>query len=257
MLLQWPEFPYKPEEQVLGMLFDGGMLTRDQLQILSGFTESKVIYCVRRIRKRWTETPMIKDHFLPGRSKGKMYSLTIDGARYVYEMMGIEHCVRRVPEGQLLHYFGINSILVRAVQRFGRDHVTWLSSREVTEELALARRLYGPEEQQKGRMVRPDAAIEIHGGHKAWVEYDNATESTAKLEAKFRGYVNLYKDIGKYMRPILWVVPNEARQNYLQRLYRGLKKQLSWPDEVEHIFFVEGQEQEWLADKNAGAEQRV
>ncbi len=257
MLLKWPELPFKPEEQVLGMIFDGGMLTRNQLQILSGFTESKVIYCLRRIRKKWLETPMIKEHFLPGRSKGKMYSLTIEGARYVYDMIGIEHRVKYVPEGQLLHYFGINSILVRSVQRFGREAVTWLSSREVTEELALARRLYGPEEQQKGRPIRPDAAIAIDEGRKAWIEFDNATESTAKLEAKFRSYVNLYKEIGNYMRPILWVAPTEERKNYLHHLYHGFKDKFSWPDEVQHIFFVEDQEQAWLAGENAGVEQRV
>ena len=108
-------------------------------------------------------------------------------------MMELEKKARAVSEGQLLHYLGINNVAVRAVQQFGRDNVTWLSSREITEELYLSRRLYAPDgDEQKGRMIRPDAAIAVKGGRSAWIEYDNATESTAKLERKFSGYANLH-----------------------------------------------------------------
>ncbi|CAM3900256.1 replication-relaxation family protein [Alicyclobacillus pomorum] len=249
MILKWPELPFKPEEQVLGMLFDGGMLTREQIKILTGWTDTKVAYCFRRIYKKagTEEEPMIRHRFLPGpRFRFMVYSLTVTGVRYVYDMLGIEHRVRVAPEGQLAHYMGINNIAVRTVQRYGRQNVTWLSSREITEEIALSRRLYGNGESEKSRVVRPDAAVGVNGGRSAWIEYDNATESTAKLEGKFRAYANLHKELGKHMKPVVWVTPTEARKNFLQRVYIALRKQIALPDDMQHLFFTEGEEQDWL-----------
>jgi hypothetical protein len=253
MLLKWPEFPFKPEEQVLGMLFDGGMLTRQQIKILTGWTDTKIAYCFRRIYKKTgpQEEPMIRYQFLPGsRFRCNVYSLTMTGVRYVHDMMELEQRVRTVSEGQLFHYLGINNVAVRAVQQFGRDNVTWLSSREITEELYLSRRLYASGADQNGRLIRPDAAIAIKGGRSAWIEYDNATESTAKLEGKFRAYVNLYRELGKHTKPVLWIAPTEERRTFLQRVYMALKKQMQWPDQPLQLFFVEGEEQEWIGNKN-------
>jgi hypothetical protein len=254
MLLRWPELPFRPEEQVLGMLFDGGMLTREQIKILAGWTDAKIKYCFRRIyeKKGPEEEPMIQYQFLPGpRFRSRVYSLTMTGVRYVHEMMELEAKLRTVSEGQLFHYLGINNVVIRAVQRFGRDNVTWLSSREVTEELYLSRRLYSVENDPKGRLIRPDAAIAVQGGRSAWIEYDNATESTAKLEGKFRAYVNLYRELGKFTKPVLWIAPTQERRTFLQRVYMALKKQLQWPDEPLQLFFVEGEEQDWIGNKNS------
>lgn len=259
MLLKWPELPFKTEEQLLGILFDGGMLTREQIKIFTGWTDAKIKYCFRRIYAKAgpDEEPMIKYQFLPWpRFRTRVYSLTIPGVRYVHDMMELEYKLRTVSEGQLFHYLGINNVAVRAVQQFGRDNVTWLSSREVSEELYLSRRLYSQEKDRKDRMIRPDAAIAVKGGRSAWIEYDNATESTAKLEGKFRAYVNLYRELGKYTKPVLWIAPTEERRTFLQRVYMALKKQLQWPDEPLQLFFVEGEEQEWIGNKNSAREVR-
>ena len=44
------------------------------------------------------------------------------------------------------------------------------------------------------------------------------------------------------MKPVLWVAPTEARKNFLKRVYMALKKQVALPDDMEHVFFSEGEE---------------
>jgi Replication-relaxation len=239
---------FRSEEQLLGMLYDGGMLTQQQLQVISGFSESKIQYCLKRIRKN--ESALVHTTPLPSwYGNRKAYSLTRDGIRYVYDMMGIEKRIRTAPEQQLAHYIGTNDVLVRAVERFGRKDVTWLCTREASEELKLIRKMHGANV-FRGEGIRPDASITVTKGDvevSAWVEFDNSTESTAALESKFQAYVTLAGEIGQNVLPILWVTTSERRRDYMSRLYEALKMTRSWGELPKQYFFVEGQETDWLA----------
>ncbi|QQE79726.1 replication-relaxation family protein [Alicyclobacillus sp. SO9] len=247
MILHWPSTHFKPEEQLLGILFDGGIMTREQIAGVSDFSLRKVRYCRDRARRLSGERPTQRFIVAGGRKNGVAYALTRSGMRYVYEMLGYENQrIQVVPEGQVVHYLGINNILLRAVEVFGREDIEWLSTRELAEELELRRRLQGKKDIYRGRAIRPDASIRIGTQDPVWVEYDNNTESTAKLERKFTAYWHLRQELGTNMRTVLWVTATERRRNYLERVYQAIAKIHGWDNSMQHQFFIEGDDTQWL-----------
>ncbi|QQE79566.1 replication-relaxation family protein [Alicyclobacillus sp. SO9] len=249
MILEWSSTlatQFKPEEQLLGILFDGGIMTREQIMVVSKFSLRKIRRCRERAHRLTSDVP-IQKIVLVGGKQGVAYALSMVGVRYVYEMLGYEnHRVQTAPEGQLSHYIGTNNVLVRAVEAFGRENIEWLSTRELAEDIELQRRLGNRSSIYRGRPIRPDASIRIRKSDPVWIEYDNNTESPAKLEQKFLAYWQLSQERGKKMRTVLWVTGSERRKDYLERVFKAMTRVHGWGDGMQHLFFVEGQDTKWL-----------
>lgn len=254
MILEWTSIlatQFKPEEQLLGILFDGGIMTQEQIMAVSGWNLSKLKNRLHKVRKRFEE-PIILNCWLIGSRHRTAYALTKAGMRYVYEMLGYEHQrVQTAPEGQLKHYVGTNNVLVRAVKVFGKENIEWLSTRELAEDLELQRRLENRNSIYRGRPIRPDASIRIRKNDPVWIEYDNNTESPAKLEQKFSAYWQLSKERGEKMRTVLWVTASERRKDYLERVFKAMTRVHGWDEGMQHLFFVEGDDIKWLVGKDS------
>jgi hypothetical protein len=253
MLTEWTDTWFKTEEQILGMLFDGGMLTRIQIQELMKISPKSLTYFLGKIRSRGGP-PLIRKLLLPVNYAHSphtvTYALSKEGTRYVHEMLGLENTrVQVTPEGQMLHYIGLNDIAVRVVKEFCRENVKWLSTREAAEDLALWRR--GRLGRFVNQDIRPDATLIIRRPiQKFLIEFDNGTESTAKLESKFRAYRNLYTETQvselDNLPPILWITRNEDRCDYMTRVWEAMLSIDSKSPYPKMIFLVAGNEIRWL-----------
>lgn len=265
MLVGWPNTPFNPEEQLLGLLYDGGMLTREQMQILMGMSYESFRYYIRKIDRIGTR-PLLRRIPL-SRSYAQAphtlaYCLSREGVRYVNGMLGIETFrIRVVPDGQMMHYIGLNDIAVRVLKKFGREGIKWLSTRESEENLTLWYN-HRTGKVMKNNLTRPDATfIAAETNKKVFIKLDNDMDETAKLVEKFQAYYDLGEDTwieNDTNKPLtLWVARTDTRLDYLQRLWSSLLNTNRHGHALGIIHFLKyGKEDTWLRSY-CGLERKV
>lgn len=246
MLFKWIDHPsFSRDEQTMAILYELGMASKQQLVAITGWTPLNIQWYFQKIRSRGN-TKEEKDEWLRAyripNSREMVYALGKKGIRYVQDMMEERQHVREAPEAQIMHFLGLNDILIRVMEKVPREDLVWLSSAEATDLLLRIWEQRG-EERDKRHLIRPDARLGIRD-RRHWVEYDNDTEGARKLERKFHGYVHLNDPT-----PVVWVAPNEKRRDYLQTLWKNTVRTF-YSDSDQPVpemhFFVAGEETSFL-----------
>ncbi|MFD0591046.1 replication-relaxation family protein [Paenibacillus sp. GCM10027627] len=260
MIFQWVDHPnLRREDQLLCLLFDLGMATKEQLLKITKWGFRSLDYAfvmVRKLEKEiGGETILIRARYLPRlptKIKTAIYSLTADGIRYVQTIMELQGGkVKEAPAGQLVHYSGINNILCRSIEEFGV--VSWQSSYEIADLMIMRWSETIGEGLDRRNVIRPDGGMRVGTESNyvdLYVEFDNDTEGPKQIETKFKRYVDLYKNL-RLTRPIVWVTISDKRKQYLERNWDALKS-VSYKNHVqlpEMVFFVEGDEIDWIKKK--------
>jgi len=255
MLFHWIGHPsFGADEQLMAVLYDMGIATKRQLLIVTGWTENQLKWYLQRIRKRETEEQKYLNSYplrfkYMGDTRG--YSLNKAGIRYVREMMQSDNMyVKEAPVAQIRHYLGINEILIRLIEAgVQREDIVWLSTAEATDYLSRLLEAHG-EKIDRRRLIRPDARAVINKTA-FWIEFDNSTERTRKLEGKFHEYVQALTLV-RNQDPVVWVAVNRNRKEYLANQWEAVKK-VNYEGRVdipEMYFFVEGEELSFLESRS-------
>jgi len=247
MIFRWIDHPsFRREEQLMAILYEMGIANKRQLMAVTGWTLPNVEWVIHKIRSRGA-TKEEKNEWLRSfpitTTREMAYALGKKGIRYVQDMMEERQHVREAPEAQIMHFLGINDILVRLLEKVPKEDLVWLSSAEATDLLLRTWERRG-EERDKRHLIRPDARLGIRD-RRYWIEYDNDTEGARKLERKFHGYVHLNDST-----PVIWVAPSEERRDYLQKLWQNIVR-LFYSDHPvpEMHFFVAGEETAFLTEE--------
>jgi len=223
-------------DRLILVLFDLGIATQEQIQEVSGWTRNQVKGAIQRVRKWEGEPDEWIRSWKPHGDRPKVYSLGERGVEYARALRGEFAEARKRPlQGHVYHFVGLNGILVRLVKAFGRDKVQWLSGKEAAS--LLYHRLDGQQ-----LPLRPDAMLGIDG--EWWlVEYDCGTETSIRLEEKFRRYLRLAEMAEIQM---LFVTVSERRRALAERVFETLSSQIPVPKDFDITFLVEGEECEFF-----------
>lgn len=242
MIFRWLDHPsFHRDEQLIAILYDLGMASMRQLKVITGWSPNFLKLQLKRIRKR-ARTPEEKDLWLksypiPGTRRNVAYALGRLGLEYAQDMAMETHRAREAPQAQVIHFLGINDILVRLLEQgVSRERIVWLSSTEATD--ALLRRWERKRNQQLDRrdLIRPDARLILDNKHRFWIEYDNNMEGTRILERKFHAYVKTLIPIGE-ISPVVWVAATEKRKEYLERQWRYFVELFYKDNEIPQMYF--------------------
>jgi hypothetical protein len=234
LILQWRESDFPPEQQLLGVVFDAGVILRQDVQFILGWSERKLRRYVSRLRSFRPE-PLLRTVY--DTSKRCAYLLTEAGIRYAHQMLGIDAKVVTM-HAQMNHALGLNAILVRYLRSHGFEGVRWFNTREASDELWFLRKLVSGEVDAKLRRtaIRPDAALRTAHGF-WWVEYDNATENSRQILRKYQMYMENLAPLDVSFRRVVWVTKHEARLRFLETIWQGVDAR-----DVRMEFYVESQE---------------
>lgn len=255
MIFRWVDHEnYLRSEQLMAIVFDLGMASFQQLQIITGWSPIMIKKSLHQIRKRGGKSSEDKEQWIKKyplavrrSSDSFVYTLGKLGINYVHEMMEEKQRIREAPRSQAKHYYGINQILVRLIKSgSSRANITWLSTVEATDVLY---RLWQRKnlEVKRRDLIRPDARLLLEDGKKYWIEFDNNTEGPRQLERKFHNYVQTLQPIGE-TSPVIWVTPTKDRCNYLEGIWGQVRKNFYQTQAVPVMyFFTVGEETGFLA----------
>ncbi|MCL6547892.1 MAG: replication-relaxation family protein [Alicyclobacillus sp.] len=235
MILQWRDSDFSPEQQLLGVVFDAGVILRRDVMFLLGWNDRKLRWSLERIRKCSSEA-FLKGFYDRQRQYG--YLLTEAGVRYVHQMIGLDAKVVTM-EAQKNHALGLNAILMRYLRKHGSDDVRWFNTREAADELWFLRKLSTGETDAdlRATAIRPDAVLRTPNGF-WWIEYDNATENSRQIWRKYQMYVANLAPLDESFRHVIWVTKNEPRRRFLETVWGRVEA-----THVHMYFFVEGTEE--------------
>lgn len=250
MVFRWLNHPkLGGDEQLIAMLYDLGMATKEQLLVITGWSSRTLQWRLEQIRKRGQTREerdlWLKSYPIPGAWRTKAYSLGKLGIQYAQEMRFEQNRSKAPPQSQVAHYIGTNNVLVRLLQAgVSREQVQWLSSVEATEYLVSLWDWAGKELNRR-RAIRPDARL-ILNEQRYWIEYDNDTEGPRKIERKFHDYVNTLVPV-RENSPVLWIAPNDQRKRYLEANWKALRRNFYRESTIPNMLFLtEGEETEYL-----------
>lgn len=234
MILQWRESDFSPAQQLLGVVFDAGVILRADLMFVLDWTVAKLERHVTRLKNAQPE-PLLRGVWI--RRNTYAYLLTEAGIRYVHQMIGMEGKPVTI-EAQVNHALGLNAILMRYLRQRGFDGVRWFSTREATDELWFLRKLTSGqlETDLRSTAIRPDAAIRTVDGF-WWVEYDNATENSRQIWRKYQMYAANLDPLDDSFQRVVWVTKDESRRRWLETIWRRIDG-----GRIRMDFFVEGLE---------------
>lgn len=233
--------------QVMNIIYDLKMVTKRQLLAITGLEEQNLNRIFKLIRQKPSETSIDWLQTAGIRHKNTepcrfVYTLGKKAIQYVQQQRKQDVRVREAPSAQMFHFVGLNSILQRAIEAYGRDNIAWYSEGEQADLLYLRLKSKEHGESERRSIIRPDARIRI--GDKEWmVEYDNDTEGPKQLEIKFHRYVELYERL-ELNTPILWVTTSQKRKEYLKKNWDATM-QVTYPHHPNKpisIFALEGEE---------------
>lgn len=235
MILSWRDSNYTPQEQMIGTVYDAGVLLRDDLLLLLGWSHTKLSRHMRQFRKEFGE-----EAFQRFRNPNSQYGYYLSdfAQKWVTDFLQLP----RKPEfagAQKSHTLGINGILLRHLARHGRDGVSWYSTQEASDELLYLRKatINASDTDLRGSAIRPDAAIKTQESGFAWVEFDNATEGSRVLLKKFQMYEVNLADLHESLRRVVWVTTSEARCKRLKQIQEGVDDAVTRTE-----FYVQGDE---------------
>lgn len=248
MIFRWLDHPsFHRDEQLIAILYDLGMASKRQLQVITGWRSNFLKLQLKRVRKR-AQTLEEKDLWLksypiPGLTRDVAYSLGRLGLEYAQEMALQIHRVREAPQAQIAHYIGINDILVRLLDSgVSKDRIAWLSSTEATD--VLLRRWERERDKKLDRrdLIRPDARLILDETRRFWIEYDNNTEGPRQLERKFHAYVKTLMPIGE-TSPVVWVASTKSRRDYLSANWEAFVDLFYRNTQIPQMyFFISGED---------------
>ena len=259
MLFRWiGHSEFRKHEQLIGVMYDAGISTLDQLSVLTGWTHGVVKNLIARIRHMkaegddkdsWIKVMIIKQATTDksATKRATAYTLGLRGMAYVHAMMRDDMKYRESPEGQAMHFIGTNEILVRLLKSgMDRQRLKWLTSTEATDVLVM----YFEEikkELERRTFIRPDAYLSI-GEKWFWIEYDNDTERTRKLERKFHNYVQTLIPVPNASPdPVVWVCPTTQRRDYLQDQWQMVVELFYQSRKIPHMhFFTNGEDTDFF-----------
>jgi hypothetical protein len=235
LILQWRDSDFTPEQQLLGVVFDAGVILRQDVMFLLGWSERKLRWHLEQLRKKHSE-PLLRGFCDNARRYG--YLLTERGVRYVHQMLGLNAKVVTM-EAQMNHALGLNAVLMRYLRSHGFEGVRWFNTREAADELWFLRKLATGETDADLRSVaiRPDAALRTPDGF-WWVEYDNATENSRQISRKYQMYVVNLSVLDESFRQVVWITKDEGRCRFLETIWNQVGE-----DGVVMTFATEGKEQ--------------
>lgn len=260
MIFNWINHPsFRRDEQLLAVLYELGIATRRQLAIVSGWSEQKIEWSFKRIRK-WGRDKEEKDEWLRcyrlslAQNRIGAYTLGRRGLQYVANMMGDDKPRRRpLGKGQIAHSLGVNEILCRLLLAgVPRENISWLSTLESVDFLAYVYEARGLPFDARAS-IRPDARLIIEG-KPFWLEFDNSTEGPRKLERKFHEYIEtLYHEKTGWLdsASVVWVTIDESRRTYLEKLWFATRIRFPenrWP---QMRFFTAGDEVDFLLSRDS------
>ncbi len=236
MLLSWRESDYTPHEQMVGSVYDAGVILHDDLIALLGWSADKLVRHQRQFRKEYGELPMVR--FRDSQSRVGYY-LSDFGQKWVRDFLELPNKLE-FSGAQKSHALGINAILFRYLQKHGRAGVSWYSTQEAADELLFLRKvtLDSSDTDLRGSVIRPDAAIKTPESNWAWIEFDNATEGSRVLLKKFQMYVVNLADLHESLRRVVWVTTNETRCRRMKQIWNDLQD-----TSAQMEFYVQGEEE--------------
>jgi hypothetical protein len=278
----------KRKEKLILMLYDLGIATKEQIEELTGWTThgvENVIKAVRNLadpgedRRDW-----IRPVYMPkeGKTVPCAYKLGSKGIGYAEKLLNMESTNKKEASSpQVVHFVYLNEILIRFVRSFKeyqlKGDISWYSSSETFALIAeyWKRHVYPRSEvkeneedikimnQWKDRrktLSRPDALL-VLDNKRFYIEFDNDTENSRKIEQKFHRYIQTitpygprpdeYKKIKSTLNyPVVWVTTSDKRKNHLQTWYAKITESYYSKVDIKPnmYFFVEGEETLSLLD---------
>lgn len=229
-------------DRLILVLYDLGIATLEQIQEVSGWTKNQVKGAIQRVRKWEGEPSEWIRSWKPHGDRPKVYSLGEKGIEHARALRGEYADARKRPlQGHTYHFVGLNGILVRMIKEFGRENIRWLSGKESAS--LIYHRLRSGEEGGQNSPLRPDAMLGIDG--EWWlIEYDTGTETSIRLEEKFRRYLQL-AEMAKGIK-MMFVTVSERRRQLAELTFERLSSQIPVPKDFDIAFLVEGEEPEFF-----------
>ncbi len=237
---------YRNFEKITGALFDLGIASRKQLLSVSSFSPPTLDRTLRELNKK----ELIIVGSLPDHRS--VYRLSQKGVLYSQSMTR-NSSIKVAPESQIGHFLGLNDILERMVETFGRNF-DWFNTREAADYLFTLRLVKGGinEADLQKTYIRPDAFVKFENQH-YWIEFDNSTETSTQLLKKFRMYItNLNFRLEGYQN-VIWITKDAKRRDFIKKIWTDYEN-----DTVEMHFFSAGEEilmLKRLLDKNSSNNQ--
>jgi hypothetical protein len=193
-------------------------------------------------------------------SNNRLYTLGPKGIEYCMTFMH-ERGSWKIKESQKNHYDGVNKILTRLIQSFGRNRLKWYYSSEATDVLLRIWEMIKQDEwernpklarKEKREMIRPDGLCLIDNTP-YWIEFDNDTEKSKQLVEKMRSYRNAIavEEAESINYPVIWVTTNPHRRDELNNIWEIVKEEYYSGERVpEMYFFVKEEETEWFEKRH-------
>lgn len=234
MILEWRNSDFPPEQQLIGVVFDAGVILRQDIQFLLGWSDRRLRWAVEKLHELHRE-PLLRG--FRDREKRYGYMLTEHGVRFAHQLLGVDGKVVTM-EAQMNHALGLNAILIRYLKQNGFEGVRWFNTREATDELWFLRKLAtgDTDTDLRAAAIRPDAALRTPNGF-WWIEFDNATENSRQIWRKYQMYTVNLSGLDVSFRQVVWVTKDEARKRFLETIWSRVQESEVWMD-----FYVEGHE---------------
>lgn len=185
------------------------------------------------------------------------YSLGNAGLKYVSRNFGYP-MMKETTQTQSAHSLGLTDVCIRLIDAVCKEKMEWYGTKEAAQILYRMRKAQDINLTEKN-IIRPDAYL-VMGQKNYWIEYDNCTEGTKRIEEKLMDYVthlyalsSFWKDpTGKRHSPInrspvIWITTQFQRKRYLESIWNQmiqLRLYEIWIPEM--LFFVQSDETAYL-----------
>ena len=213
MIFSWFENnDYRNFEKLLGAIYDLGIASRKQLLAVSNFSVQSLDRTLHELNKKELITiESLSDH-------RSIYRLSQKGILYAQNLTG-NYSAKTAPESQIGHFLGLNNILERLIENFGRDF-EWYNTKEAADYLFTLRlsKVGGNETELQKTYIRPDAFLKIENQN-FWIEFDNSTETSIQLLKKYRLYIANIARLEDF-KNVIWVTKDVKRRNFLNRVWK-------------------------------------
>jgi DNA-binding PadR family transcriptional regulator len=251
-------------EKLMLLLHKLGMVDRHRLATLLNLSVHTIDQTIKRLNKKNPDEKHIVSYSAPFNKGPKLYQLGPAGWKWVMEWIEEDRKYYQRSESQRRHYHGMTDILVRMIDKMGRDEalkrIQYLNTYEATElflypwqviHWELWKDHKTKQEQSKG-LPKPDIYLQVdEQGY--WVEYDTSNESHVKIKEKYRRYYRAFNQLGSSSvsrKQVIWIAPTRSRienmKSWLTLVERELEFREMKNDPPEMIFLVEGSDTDFF-----------
>ena len=252
MLFQWIDHEdLTNKEQLMSVVYDTGMITKQQLQEITGWSFHKLTNAIRDARKLGEpKDSWLRSVYGTNRGNNKMtaaYTLGKKSIKYIQNLRQLPYQPsKEAPESQRGHFLGINNFICRCVESFGRSTLEFYSSYEIGDQLIIEWNDLKQSEINHRHVLRPDGRMKVSNQLDVFFEFDNNTEMARMLEDKFHRYIQFYQELNLDF-PVIWVTTDEKRKQFLKKNWEGLLEISYMGQNVPEMhFFLPGEEITWM-----------